>query len=396
MSNIDVFSKFQPLNFSLNKNDDDKDIIDVEGIATTEHVDSAGEIILQDGIDWSYCLKSGALNYDHRNDPKYILGAPKSIDKIMHNGKKATTIKGILYGSKKIVKDLVENYKAMKSAGDIRQLGFSIEGQVLARDNKNPNIITRARVLNVSLTHNPANTEATIKLVKNILSNMEKEEIMSNELSKSDPNLDLPMTYDQTKLLCDYAQKMKELLESLPENYDLPEWLQSKVTKSLDYLQSSYHYLEIESKEDMDKDVNPDYLESLEEESVVAPHDAQPPEMDRDNDFPHNFEKACDYKSYYTDEELDKMDPRQMVEYIRFLEGIKKESDLSPIQPQDLEDDDQELASEDMNMGEDDEQELEVEVEGLDLEQLKQLIEGMLKMGVDNQIIKEYIERYSK
>jgi len=395
---LDVFSKFQPLSINLSK-DDSKETIDIEGIATTEHQDTSGEIILQSGLDWSYCLKNGSFNYDHSNLPGHIVGAPTEIKQMVHNGKPATSIKGVLYAKKQIVKDLVENYKAMKSAGNIRKLGFSIEGQVLARDSKNPHIITRAKVLNVSLTHQPCNTEATVAMVKNILSNIEKEEKMSEELTKSDANLDLPMTYDQTKLLCDYAQKMKELLESLPESYDLPEWLQSKITKSLDYMQSSYHYLEIESKEEkmeMDKDVNPDYLESLEEESVVSPEKVVPPAIDRDNDYPQSFEMEKGY--YKTDEEMDKMDRKQMIDYARFLEGLVKESDLSPIQPQSLEDDDKPLASQDMNMGESDEEEpeIELEVEGLSPEQLKELIMGMLQMKMPVSEMMSYIKRYSK
>lgn len=433
MSKIDVFSKFQP-GLTLIKNGDDT--YEIEGIATTEHEDSHGEIILQDGLDFSYCLKSGCLNYDHKSEPKYILGAPTSVQRVMHKGKAATTVKGILYSQKQIVKDLYENFNVMKDAGGVRKLGFSIEGQVLSRDNKNPHIITRAKVLNISLTHNPANTEATIALVKNILSDIEEKE-MPEQIEKSDPKLDLPMTHDQVKLLCDYSQRMKELLEKLPEDYDLPEWMQSKVTKSLDYLQSSYHYLELESKEEMDKakveykedesaeskarkllelhpelldpelmaeihrlmakDVSPEYLNNLKEEAVVAPEAAPVPSIDRDNDYPQSFEMNKGYK-YKSEEEMDKMDSKQLIEYIRFLEGLNKESDLSPLQVESLEDDDKPLASEDhsMNMGESDEEEEEIEIEDFTMQQLRDLLMGLMKLDIPVQKIKEYMERYIK
>lgn len=426
MSKLDVFSTFQPLDLKLIKSEDGGKVYKISGIATTEHTDTAGEIILQNGIDWSYCLSSGSFNYDHSNLPAHILGAPQSVQMVKHNGKSATKISGILYGDKQIVKDLVENVKLMRSTKSGRSLGFSIEGQVIQRDNKNPKIITRAKVLNVSLTHQPANQEATVQLVKNILANMENKESMN----KSEYD-DLPMTYKQSKMLEEYSLKLCDLLKSLPMDADLPEWVQSKITKALDYLQASYHYLEIEMKEGMmDKDVNPDYLESLEEESVVAPQDVEPPAYDRDNDYPQDFEMEKGYKRK-SDDEMDKMDRKQMIEYARFLEGISKEmieyedgespeskakkllevhpelkdpeimaeihsqmdkmSDMSAIQPESLEDD---VASEapQMNMGEEDKK--EDEEDELSLEELKRLIEEMLKLNLPVEMIKEKIDKY--
>jgi len=397
---IDVFSKFQPLTFDLSKAED-KETIDIEGIATTEHQDTAGEVILQDGIDWSYCLKNGAFNYDHSNLPGHIVGAPLSVNKIIHKGKPATSIKGVLYAKKQIVKDIVENYKAMKSAGNIRQIGFSIEGQVLARDNKNPNIITRSKVLNVSLTHQPCNTEATVALVKSILNNIEKEETMTEDLQKNDEYNDLHMSLGEARLSCEYAEKLVNLLESFGEEADLPEWVQKKISMSKEYLQTSFHYLEQEHKEEMikpemDKDVNPDYLKDLEEESVVAPSKVNPPQ-DKDM-FPHEFEKG----QYKTDEEMDKMDRKEMLDYMRFLQGLMKETDFSPIQPESLEDKKKELASADMNIGKDDEEEeeegpeMEIELEGLTPEQIKELIMGMLQLNMPVKDMMNYIQRYYK
>ncbi len=446
MSKLDVFSKFQP-GLTLIKSDDDT--YKIEGIATTEHEDSHGEIILQDGLDFSYCLKSGCLNYDHKNEPKYILGAPTSVNRIVHNGKPATAVKGILYSQKQIVKDLVENFNVMKDAGGVRKLGFSIEGQVLSRDKKNPHIITRAKVLNISLTHNPANTEATIALVKNILSDMEDERNMPEEINKSEDD-DLPMTYRQSKLLEEYSVKLCQLLKSLPMDADLPEWCQSKITKAQDYIQAVYHYMDVEMREEMDKakveyeedespeskakkllelhpelldpelmaeihrlmskDVSPEYLDNIGEEAVVAPEAAPVPSMDRDNDYPQAFEMAKGYK-YKSEDEMDKMDRKELYEYARFLEGLMKEkpamSDLSALQEESLEgaeeQEPKELASADMNIGmpEEEEKEMDKEVseeaEELELSsnELKELIEGLLRLGMDVKVIKEYIDKYS-
>ncbi len=397
MSKLDVFSTFQPLDLKLIKSEDGGKVYKISGIATTEHIDTAGEVILQNGIDWSYCLRSGSFNYDHSNLPGHILGAPQSVEKVKHNGKSATKISGILYGDKQIVKDLVENVKLMRSTKSGRSLGFSIEGQVMERDSKNPKIITRAKVLNVSLTHQPANQEATVQLVKNILATMENKA----EMNKSEYE-DKPMSLRQSKMICDYAEKMVALLESKPDDVDLPEWVQSKITMSKEYMQASYHYLE----EELQKDVSPEYLDGLDEESVVSPEEVEVPDIDRDNDFPQSFEMQKGYK--YSKEEMDKMDRKEIYEYVRFLEGLKKEecdthkeedceecmdkqSDLSPIQPESLEDS---IADEGpkMNMGEDDEK--QEDKEGLSMEELKRLLEEMLKLNFPVEVIKQQIDKY--
>lgn len=247
---LDVFSQFTP--FDLTKASEEGETYKIEGIASSEAVDESGEIIRQDGLDWSYCLKTGAFNLDHKNDPKYILGAPTEIYKTSIDGVKATGIRGVLYAGKAIVKDVFETAKAMKSSG-VRKMGFSIEGRVLERDPRNPRIITKAKVLNVSITGNPCNQTATIEMIKNIMGNMSEEEVnefMSDEIVKSDAYADVPMSFDQSKLLVEYSSKMADLLSRLPEDHDLPEWVQAKITRAVDYMQAAYHYLDIELKEE--------------------------------------------------------------------------------------------------------------------------------------------------
>jgi len=420
MSKLEVFAHWRPLEKSNIIMSKDGKTYFIKGIASTEHVDQHDEIILQDGLDFSYALKSGHFNYDHKNDPKYILGAPQKISKVSHNGKKATEIEGILYADKQIVKDLMENISVMKNTNSGRNLGFSIEGQVLARDKRNPHIVTRAKVLNISLTHTPANPEGTVALVKNILANKETE-----TMNKSDEYNDVPMSLDKSKLLAEYSSKMVQLLSMLPEDADLPEWCQAKIIKACDYMQAAYHYLDIEMKEGpLGKDVNPNYLESLEEESVVAPHSVEPPSQTRDDDYrtDANMDKAVkddlmDYDRYKRfvdmlskmyekmymklekdedeeDESIEDMlediveeypelkDPEVMSmlhdmlsKMYHKMRDYKKMSDMSAIQPQSLEDD-EEMASEDYSM--------------------KSIVSSLLKAGMNEKLVKNYILQFYK
>lgn len=43
-----------------------------------------------------------------------------------------------------------------------------------------------------------------------------------------------------------YAQELEQMMQSLPENADLPHWIQSKVIRVSDYISTVKHYLEYE------------------------------------------------------------------------------------------------------------------------------------------------------
>jgi hypothetical protein len=294
MKKIDVFSTWTPLDLTKAKEDDGS--LEIEGIASSESVDESGEIILQDGLDFSYALKKGVFNLEHLSGPKNVLGHPSKVYSTSINGKKATAVKGILYTKKKEVAEIIETAKAMKAAGGGRTLGFSIEGSVLARDPRNPKIITRAKVLNISITSSPCNADATMKLVKSIMADMPQEELNKGyDMKKDNEYYDKPMTLKQAKIAAEYAQKLVSLLDMLPDDVDLPEWIQGKVAKSFDYLQAAYHYLDVESKEMIReyKSYKEKYEKMLEEKPVPQPEEGEPtpegpgihPTADEDNDY---------------------------------------------------------------------------------------------------------------
>jgi|11BtaG_2_1085332.scaffolds.fasta_scaffold00028_17 disulfide oxidoreductase YuzD len=221
---------------------DEPQRIKIMGIASTEAPDEVGEIIVQDGIDWHYFLKRGFLNLEHKQGPEFVMGQPEAVTKTSYKGYGATMLKGYLYKDKSSVKALIETMEAMKKAGADRSIGLSVEGQVVERDKMNPKIIKRSKVLNVSITSNPCNADATMEIIKN----MNKIEKHEREYHDKD------MTYRQIKILKEYADEMCELLDQMPENVDLMEWVQTKVTRALDYIQSSYHYMKVKMPEMME------------------------------------------------------------------------------------------------------------------------------------------------
>ena len=130
------------------------------GVISSEAVDYQGDMILQDGLDFSYFLRSGFLNDDHKAGPGNVVGEPVRVYRTEVNGKPATAMEGILYLSKPQALAIYETAKAISAAQSPRRLGFSIEGQVLARDPVNPKIIKKAKVLHVAVTHAPVNPDS--------------------------------------------------------------------------------------------------------------------------------------------------------------------------------------------------------------------------------------------
>lgn len=215
--------------------------IKIMGIASSEAADEAGEIIIQDGIDWTYFLKRGFLNLEHKQGPEFVMGQPEAVKACDYKGYKATMLKGYLYGNKPAVKSLVETMEAMKKAGADRKMGLSVEGSVIERDSKNPNIITKSKVLNVSITSSPCNSDADMEIIKSLLTKIETNEV-EPEFS------DREMTSRQIDILEGYVEELRELFDELPSDVDLPEWCQSKITRALDYVQAAYHYMDVEFK----------------------------------------------------------------------------------------------------------------------------------------------------
>ena len=134
----------------------------IGGIISTESKDQQGETIDQSGVDWNYFLKHGWFNYEHKQGPENILGHPELVYETNADGKTATKVEGVLYLHKAKAKEVYETAMAMKKAGVKRKLGFSVEGQVLERQNKK---IKKARVLNVAITAHPVNPDARLEVL---------------------------------------------------------------------------------------------------------------------------------------------------------------------------------------------------------------------------------------
>jgi hypothetical protein len=132
----------------------------IQGYASTPGWDSDGESIVKSGLDISYYVNQGWLNWMHNNSPNHVIGIPV-YSKIDHVG---FFTKGMLFNNE-MATHVWNLATELKSLGHPRRLGYSIEGKVVARSAINKSKIIKAKVTNVAVTHIPVNTEATFEAV---------------------------------------------------------------------------------------------------------------------------------------------------------------------------------------------------------------------------------------
>lgn len=155
----DNFSIFLPADMaSIQKSiDGDEKGNYVRGWASTPDLDKQGDIIDPTGIDITDFLERGYINYEHNGEKR--IGVPtRNCYVDPHRG---------LYVEAKLLMDRPEAKKmwdmavSIAKSGSNEPLGYSIEGEVIARDSDNPAIIRGVKITNIALTSKPANTKAT-------------------------------------------------------------------------------------------------------------------------------------------------------------------------------------------------------------------------------------------
>ncbi len=140
-------------------------LLPVGGVISSQARDQQGEVILQDGVDWQYFLSKGHVNYEHLQGPDNVIGYPESIERVMLQSEPATSFKGYLYGHDERARRAYDTAVVMRKSGGARNLGFSVEGAVLAREGPDKKTIAKSRVLNVALTAHPVHPDARLEVL---------------------------------------------------------------------------------------------------------------------------------------------------------------------------------------------------------------------------------------
>lgn len=143
----------------------------IGGICTTDHMDQEGETLLQDGLDFGPFLDGGWLNDNHDKKTGAAVGIPTSVSlRQLPNGHKGHYIEGKLLDNDR-AKEIRSLAESLERSGDgKRQLGFSVEGNILERDPSNPKLVRRAVVREVAITRCPVNPHTSLQRLAKSLS----------------------------------------------------------------------------------------------------------------------------------------------------------------------------------------------------------------------------------
>lgn len=138
----------------------------IQGIASTDSRDLQGEIVNQGGIDFSYFLKHGYFNDDHKPGPDAKVGQPTEA-KITKNG---LWVKGFLFknndpNKKTKADEYWDLMQQIASSQSDRKVGFSIQGKVIRR---NGNTIEKCWIQDIAITTQPVNTATWAEIAKSL------------------------------------------------------------------------------------------------------------------------------------------------------------------------------------------------------------------------------------
>lgn len=147
--------------------------VPISGVISSARVDLDGETIDQSGLDWTLVRGMDGrlrlpLTFGHPYSKEREVGfGHETAGCILDDGTPATRMSGIL-----VLKgaDGTENpwamrvyrlHKALCEAG-MPGIGFSIEGNAIARDMMNPKIIRKARIFSVAIDPGPKNSDGRV------------------------------------------------------------------------------------------------------------------------------------------------------------------------------------------------------------------------------------------
>lgn len=143
----------------------------IAGVASTEHRDQEGDVVMQDGLDWRPFLAYGFFNDNHSDGTCDVLGYPTKVYAMtLRDGDrrvKATAVEGFLFNTP-AAERLAATAMAME--GTPRQFGLSVEGPPPQRDPVDKKLVVAGLVRNVAITNCPVNarTYVGVQLAKSL------------------------------------------------------------------------------------------------------------------------------------------------------------------------------------------------------------------------------------
>lgn len=158
----DEFSFWLPMELSKADPKDAKDQKRwIQGIASTSDNDLQNETVDQNGVDFSYFLKYGYYNNDHKPGFENKVGQPVEC----RITKEGLWTKGFLFQKHHIAEAIWELALALEASKSDRKLGFSIQGKVTRREGRR---IARCWIQDIAITAAPINTNTWLDVLKSL------------------------------------------------------------------------------------------------------------------------------------------------------------------------------------------------------------------------------------
>tara|TARA_R100001244_G_scaffold53662_1_gene46568 strand:- start:9997 stop:10752 length:756 start_codon:yes stop_codon:yes gene_type:complete len=133
----------------------------IQGVASTDARDLQGEVVSQKGIDFSYFMKNGYFNNDHKDGFSNKVGQPTEC-RLTANG---LWVKGFLFKNHKTADSIWELLNSLDSSSSSRRIGFSIQGKVKRRAGST---IKECWIQDVAITPSPVNTSTWAQIAKSL------------------------------------------------------------------------------------------------------------------------------------------------------------------------------------------------------------------------------------
>lgn len=208
IENTDEFSFWVPMELSKA---DPKDIGEqrrwVQGVASTSDNDLQNETVDQNGIDFSYFLKYGYYNNDHKPGFENKVGQPVEC----RITKEGLWTKGFLFQKHKIAEAIWELALALEASKSERKLGFSIQGKVTRREGRR---IAKCWIQDIAITAAPINTNTWLDVLKSLSAVPADMWAPSSDLVEISPRLISPVSKAGGCGMCAMSRKALSIDES--------------------------------------------------------------------------------------------------------------------------------------------------------------------------------------
>ena len=143
----------------------------IGGYVSTEDMDQQGEVLIQEGLDFTHFLSKGWFNDNHSRDTTGIVGYPEMAEMRERDGKKGWYVEGYLLKGTEKADQIWELANALQKSG--RRLGYSVEGKIHERQGGGK-VVARALVKNVAITNCPVNDKTNLEVLAKSLTAFEK------------------------------------------------------------------------------------------------------------------------------------------------------------------------------------------------------------------------------